>query len=240
MPVLSIILPFYKKVQAFAKAVQRNKLYFNPNYEIVLLLDNPGESDEVIKIAKDNKGIQWSIFENKKAHEWRNPAKPINVGIKQARSDVTLILSPETLWLTDVPGQLLDKVNSAPSKYHFGAITLSQNISDITIESFETEKKWSCGSLCCRTEHLKAVRGYDESLDGWGADDDNIRRRLILNGIFAEHHPEIKLAHPKDSSALRKYSASTAARLKTLVNPTDPYTNTESWGADFDTLIYRT
>ena len=239
MPVLSIILPFYKRIQAFAKAVERNRSYFNPNYEIVLLLDNPGEADEVVEIAKSNRGIQWSIFENKVAHEWRNPAKPINVGIRQARSDVALILSPETVWLTDVPGQLLDKVKSTPSKYHFGAITLSQNSADITIESFDAEKQWSCGSLCCKTEHLKAVRGYDESLDGWGADDDNIRRRLILNGVFAEHHPEIKLAHPKDFSAPRKYSASTAARLGALVNPTDPSVNTDSWGTDFDTLIYR-
>ena len=239
-PVLSIILPFYKKTEAFAKTVERNKVFFNPNYEIVLLLDAPGDAQEVVQIARANNGVRWSIFENPNPHDWRNPAKPLNVGIRKARSDVSLILSPETLWLTDVPGELLAHTQLNPGKYHYGNITLSQKFEEISAETFDTAEQWSCGSLCCKTQHLRDVGGYDESLDGWGADDDNIRRRLILNNIYAQNHPSTKLAHPKDSSPHRKYSTSTRARLKDLVNPTEAVVNTDNWGRDFDTLIYRT
>ena len=239
-PALSIILPFFKKAEAFAKAVERNRVFFNPNYEIVLLLDSPGDALAAIEIAKNNKSIRWSIFENSTPHEWRNPAKPLNVGIRKARSDVSLILSPETVWLTDVPGELLVHATLNPNKYHYGSITLAQKFEDIALETFDSVQQWSCGSLCCKTQHLRDVGGYDESLDGWGADDDNIRRRLILNKIYAQHHPKTKLAHPADSSPHRKYSTSTRERLKALVNPTDAVVNDENWGRDFDKLIYRT
>jgi len=87
---------------------------------------------------------------------------------------------------------------------------------------------------------LEAVGGYDESLVGWGADDDNLRARLALNGVYGQLHKAAQLLHPPQVEGHRFYSADTASRLRSLVHPTVARVNGDNWGRDFDKIVLQT
>lgn len=44
------------------------------------------------------------------------------------------------------------------------------------------------GSLCCRTRDFVSVRGYDEMIEGWGFEDQDLRERLKLLGLREIHY----------------------------------------------------
>ena len=237
---LTILLPFYKRVDAFAIALQNNARFIRANTEVLLVQDDPSDLSELLALVGKYPNIHWQIQSNLVEHSWRNPAKPLNVGIRKARAPVIFIASPETIWLTDVPNILFEKCNAQPKKHHYGDIVLSPNGILPSIDEFQKASRLSCGSLCVRKEHLEQVRGYDESLQGWGADDDNLRRRLQASKIYAEKHPEAMSVHFNGSNKHRFYSADTEQRLRELLNPQELAPNSENCGKDFDNLVYLT
>jgi len=237
---LTILLPFYKRVEEFTRALQYNARFIQPNTEVLLVQDDPSDLKELLALVESYPNIHWQVQSNLIEHTWRNPAKPLNVGIRKARAPVIFIASPETIWLTDVPNILFQKCMEQPKRHHYGEIVLSTGDSIPSLEGFQKASKLSCGSLCVQKEHLERLRGYDESLQGWGADDDNLRRRLHDNGVYAERHSEAMSVHHNGSGKHRFYSEDTKQRLKELVNPSELAPNSENWGKDFDNLVYLT
>ena len=237
---LSIVIPFFKRVQEFADALQANSRFFSRSKEIVLVLDEPESENGVLNLCREHTNIHWRVVINRKDHPWRNPAKPINVGVKQASSEVVFITSPETRWLTDVPSLLLQGVLKSDKQYHIGTIVFANPEEVTTKEAFDAHTgKMKCGSLCVRKKHLEEINGYDESLVGWGADDDNVRKRLWKHGVFAVHNQEALLVHPKMVGNHRKYSESTSKNLNKILNPDSAKANPSGvWGEDFNEVIY--
>ncbi len=237
---LSIILPFYRRAAIFERTLQRNREFFRPDYEVLVVMDDPEGVDDVLRIAAENPEVNWKIVLNELAHEWRNPAKALNVGIRQARAEVVLVGSPETVWISDVPGLLLPKAQQEPRHIHYGEITFTDPFKIHCAADLDGKVKYSCGSMCTKKTNLEAVAGYDESLVGWGADDDNLRARLALSGVHGRLHKEVQLVHPPQTEKHRFYSADTAARLLELVKPVDARANGDTWGRDFDKIILET
>jgi hypothetical protein len=237
---LTILLPFYKRVEEFSSALQNNARFIRPNTEVLLVQDDPSDLKELLALVGAYPNIHWQIQSNSAEHAWRNPAKPLNVGIRKARAPIIFIASPETIWLTDVPNILWQRCVEQPNKHHYGEIVLASEGGIPSIESFKQASKLACGSLCVRKEHLERLHGYDESLQGWGADDDNLRRRLHKGEIYAAKHPEAMSVHHNGNGKHRFYSADTEQRLRELLNPQELAPNSENWGKDFDNLVYLT
>lgn len=241
MPRLSIVIPFFKRLAAFRKALSHNKQFASPDYEIVLVLDEPSEEKGILELCAETPEFHWKVLINRKDHEWRNPSKPLNVGLRQARSETVLVVSPETTWVTDVPGLLLRGCEQQPKGYHFGSLQGNHAGRIPTAREFDLMMNAShCGSICVRKEHLEAINGYDESLVGWGGDDDNLRARLWRMGVMPHHHKEARLVHPIHRETSRVHSSDTRARLRDIVRPTEPLANVGvGWGEDFNEVIFE-
>ncbi len=81
------------------------------------------------------------------------------------------------------------------------------------------------GSICVYRKAVEFIQGYNEAFEVWGADDDDLRRRLRrvhLSELRVEDakaiHIEIKPTRPVDQPS---------------INPTLPFNPQPEWGTDF-------
>lgn len=234
-PRLSIVMPFFRRIEALRAAYAVNSRWFDEGIEVVIANDDPSDMDALVEFVRSQHG-RWRVVQNLRGHDWRNPAKAINVGVRHAAADVVLIVSPETRFVSNVPQILLEATHAQPAHYHFGEVAFGEQA---TPASFRDLKRWTCGSLCVHRRALNEIGGYDESLVGWGGDDDNVRARLRLHGVFGVRHESAMLLHPCMSGSHRVYSSDTKQRLREIVKPSMArWTPGDDWGRDFDHILY--
>jgi SCP-2 sterol transfer family/N-terminal domain of galactosyltransferase len=247
---LSIILPFYKRIEAFKEAMTFNHSKLMSTHErsteVVLVLDEPTEEVDILELVGRYGQISWRIIINRRDHEWRNPAKVINVGIRHAKGAFVLTMSPECLHVTDVPHILFNSISSSNKYFAVGQLRECKR-EDIyekgLVQAFESGwgKKNYYGSICSSRAVLEAIRGYDESNKTWGGDDDNLRARMILYGLEKKRVIEAKVIHPVDLP----HPGRDILKIKTWDEreacffPSSAIANNESWGREFDEIIYE-
>jgi hypothetical protein len=122
---LSMVMPFYQRAAVFRETFAANRRFIPDNAEVVVVMDDPEGAEEVVAFAGQQAG-KWLVVLNELAHAWRNPAKAINVGIRLSAGSHILVVSPETEFLTDVPGVLFTAATERPTHYHFGEITMGK------------------------------------------------------------------------------------------------------------------
>lgn len=59
---------------------QKHKFIERNGIEVVIVLDTPSESDELLDFISHYPSVNWRVVMNEKPHSCRNPAKPLNVG----------------------------------------------------------------------------------------------------------------------------------------------------------------
>ncbi len=235
---LSIILPFYHKLEEFKQTLPHNKQFFADGMELIIPIDEP-DSEPALKefLDSQNLPIPYIIRSNKKAHEWRNPAKVINVGIKLSSKDKILVMSPETLCISNLYKELYDRCtlhNFTLGRVGWVSLNCIQR-SGIDYEQgilhslFKSNPTDYYGSICVFKQSLELVQGYNEAFEVWGADDDELRQRLTQNYIEPLRvdsakalHIEIKQTRPLSS-------------IQGRFNPnlTIPFNPQPEWGTDF-------
>lgn len=242
---LSIIMPFYKKMQEFRKVFPQNRRYVERNgIEVVVVLDAPDERDELLEYIKQYPFVNWRIVMNDKPHGWRNPAKPLNVGIRHASKKYVLVCSPESEMLTDVPLILRKTFEDYPHYPHYaiGRVCFAddEQVSEKTFDSF---KNIPFGSIMFERAHAEQIHGYDETFSKWGGDDNNFRSRLDMNGIGELYINEAMMVH-RDIGTEGKERRSVPFEktpndvLRHYFFPDKAVANDESWGQDFGNVIF--
>lgn len=203
---LSVILPFYRKLTEFRQVLPMNAGYLaRTGIEVVIVMDDPGEEDELLEFLAGFPSICWKVIVNDWAHEWRPPCVAINVGIRHCAGQTVLICSPESAFVTDVPGHALLIGSSQPEVVALGQVAWAC-FSDLkeghTLEALHARgtKNVSAlalyyGSIVVPRIALESIRGYDESQVAWGGDDDNVRIRLEMAGYRLQACPQIRLLH---------------------------------------------
>lgn len=250
---LSVVLPFYRKLLEFRRVLPENARWLaRDGLEVVVALDEPSEEVGLVELAGRYPGIRWKIVVNDAPHDWRPPCRAINVGLRHAEGTWVFVASPESAFAGDAPGIALDAVKDFPGGVAVGRVefahfrdlrwgrSTAQHFAAIatprpTIESYY-------GSICATRDAFEAIRGYDESLAGWGGDDDNVRIRLEMAGgtilacdavrllhlSFDERRNGENPRHVRDpADALAKCSPAAA-----VANPD------AEWGADFARVAY--
>lgn len=242
---LSIVIPFYKKMKEFRRVFPLNRKYFERNgIEVILVLDCPNEKDELLDYIKQYPFINWKVIYNDKQHEWRNPAKPINVGIKHATKDYIMICSPESEFFSDVIYILRNTLENYPKHFAIGKVCFTENDLPISAENLKDLRFIPFGSIMVKKEYLYQIKGYDENLIKWGGDDNNIRARLEYIGIQKLFLPEAILLHRDiDNEAGKKrreykYKEITNETVRHFFYPLQSVANKEMWGNDFCNIIY--
>lgn len=239
---VSIIMPFYKRLEAFKLALPKNASFFQRNgVEIILLLDDPKEEKELLKFVELYPFINFKIIINRKKHEWRNPCKVLNVGIRHASFKYVLVLDPEVELITDVVYQLRYIISYHPNTFATGVVAFideKDNINELK------DINWMpYGSIMVAKHDLINIRGYDESFKKWGGEDDQIRRKLNLYGLKKMELVDAKTIHrDKDSDGHKERSSRIdkmpIRHLKYIFHPKNPIYNENDWGLDFKESIW--
>ncbi len=239
---LSIIMPFYKRVESLALSLIYNEQHLaKPGIELVLCLDEPTQEQEVIALMKSYTNISCKVIVNDNDHTWRNPSKAINVGILNASGRHCLVMSPESIFANDLPSELSHVIKEVSS----GAFSVGQILwmtkQDLRIPLVNMYKDSTdltfYGSICVPTIYLKSIRGYDETNLLWGADDDNIRKRLQLHGLNKIECANAKMIHiavDKEPVKIRNNHET----MEELYSPKLAIVNDKDWGTDFKRIAY--
>ena len=238
---VSIVMPFYKKLDEMTLALPLNAPFFQRNgIEIVLVLDEDSQQDGVLALIEEYPFINWRVVVNHLPHEWRNPAKAINVGIRHATKKYVMVCSPESEFYTDAIYLLRNTLEEYPEHFAVGtvAFTLYGEEQPDYLYSYVPY-----GSIMAEREHLMFVSGYNEQLTRWGGDDDNIRARLEIAGIKKLIVPEVKLHHREKDKLGKEKRTEKRAQITTadeieIYYPNSIKINDDYWGRDFDDVIY--
>lgn len=242
---LSLVIPFYKKMEEFRRVLPKNRPYFERNgIEVVLILDCPDEKEELLDYIKSYPFINWKVICNEQPHEWRNPAKPINVGIKNSSKEYIMVCSPESEFFSDVIYILRNALENYPKHFAIGRVCFTEDNDSITDNELDKLHFIPFGSIMVKKEYLYQIKGYDENLFKWGGDDNNIRARLEYIGVQKLFVPEAMLLHRDINNEAGKRRRE--YRFKDLPNaairhyfyPSKSVANEGEWGKDFDDIIY--
>ena len=242
---LSIIMPFFHKMAQFRKIFPINHKYFERNgIEVILVLDTPDEKDELLSFIIQYPFVNWKIIMNDKPHPWRNPSKPLNVGIRAATKKYIMVCSPESEMLTDVP-YILRKTFEDYSQYpHFaiGRVYFADD-EQVSIEELNTKTTYPYGSIMFEKQSVELIHGYDENLIKWGGDDTNLRIRLEMDGVNELYisdaimvHRDIDIVSKKRRISL--YDTASNDMYRNLIYPRTAVANDINWGRDFNNVLY--
>ena len=246
---LSVILPYYKKLREFERVLPWNAPWWSrADIEVLLVLDEPSEEAGLLALLARWPGIRWRVIVNDAPHDWRPPCMSINVGLRQARGEHVLILSPESACVGDLPAYVLAVLAAHPDGAAIGRVCFTRFDALRAGESFAEHFEANMtpvlhlhtfyGSIATRRETLLAVGGYDESFTGWGGDDDNVRVRLEMAGYRVLACPQQRVLHfsfedrPKTQYDIEEdFLKCSPAQAR--ANPGD------DWGRAFDRLAFQ-
>lgn len=245
---VSVVLPYYKKLRDFKITLLKNHFYFQRNgIEVILVLDEPSEQCELLSYLKNYPMINWRVIVNEHPHEWRNPSKAINVGIKNATKKYILVMGPDSEMASDVIFLMRQMSHYYEKCFFVGRVAFIDYDYIPSEQDLRSFHYWDYGSIFAEKEFFVAVGGYDEGYEKWGGDDDNIRARLERYGLRKIKINKCLLLHREnkiDLENLRKNDKNIIINqnpkaLKQSFYPHNHIANlTKKWGEDFNKLIW--
>lgn len=241
---ISVVMSFYKKMKDFRRVLPINAPYFQRNgIEVIIALDEPTECEELLEFIKEYPGINWRIIVNRQDHEWRNPCKAWNVGIRHATKKYILVVDPECEFLTDVIYHLKYAAETYDNYFYVGRVTFVDFNYKAEPDTAETGTFISYGSILTKKEHIEKVCGYTETFSIWGGEDDNLRAKLTHIGIKKATVATALILHREDEA-----DGANSRMLKTLALPAEVYDKAftpdeqdfinPNWGNDFSEVSY--
>lgn len=236
---VSVVLPFYKKMEEFRKALPLNAPFFQRNgIEVIICLDDDSEESELLQFISTYPLINWKLIVNHREHVWRNPSKTINVGIKHATKKYILVCSPESEFYTDAIKIMRTYLEYYDRHFAVGRVAfVDYDKKEIDDHLFSHP----FGSIMVEKEYLSAIGGYDETLDKWGGDDNNVRARLELLGVRKLYLPDVKLVHRERKIELKSRKKKTdrvpIEMWKDIFLPSQ-IKNSDNWGEDFNDVVF--
>ncbi len=252
-PALSIILPFFRKLDEFRKVLPLNLPYFErPDREVILVLDENTEEGALLALLQQHPRVHWKVIVNDVPHAWRPPCKAINVGLRGAAGRHVLIASPESAFVGDVPAHMLELMRRFPDAIAIGRVAFTGFADILDGRTLEQHFEASIppklllttfyGSICGPRSAFESVRGYDEEFTGWGGDDDNLRVRLEMAGFKLLASPHIRLLHlsfESRTAGVNSHFAFDAEADRLKCSPTTALANAAAdWGRDFTRISF--
>ncbi len=187
---LSVVIPYWRKLQEFRHVLPLNAPFLaREDVEVLVCLDEPTQEREVVHLVAGTAGLKATVLVNDEDHPWRAPTKSINVGIRAARGDLILVISPETAFSGDVPSRVISACDAVPG----GTVVGRLSFNTIRRDALVRAGLW--GNICAPRAVLEEIRGYDESFTKWGGDDVDVRRRIQLAGYAIYSDEDVRVVH---------------------------------------------
>jgi hypothetical protein len=252
---LTVVVPFYKRYDEFIFSFEKNQCFYNSNYQIVLVLDEPTQKDLVLGFVKTKETLtNWKVLINENDHDWRNPAKALNVGIKNSDSEMILVLSPETIMINNVIEKFMSTICLSKLKSFAIGKTYDSNMQEIGNYLHEENffiTNCHCrgfhGSIMFHKKYADSIGGFDEKLEYWGGDDYDFRKRMILYGIKKIEVNDsvcVHVDHKKVNDEKKWINIKNAVerdKLSRIIHYAVNYRANEGieWGTSFDKIIFE-
>jgi len=198
--IASVIIPSYKRSKLLEKGLESlSQQKSNYPFEVIVL--NDGVIDETEKVCnkyKDKLNIRYIFTGHRNISKdvWRVPGFSINVGVKQADSDIIILSSPEIFYMEkDIIERIL-----TPLLNNSKLLVIPYGKNDVYGKILQALKAGSpidfsmyhklrhnlpvflpfCMGM--RKENFVDIGGYDEDFTGYCWDDNDIIDRLIMSG----------------------------------------------------------
>ncbi|WP_316747199.1 glycosyltransferase family 2 protein [Pedobacter gandavensis] len=240
----SVVMSFYKKMKDFRRVFPVNAPYLERNgIEVIIALDEPTECEELIEFIKGYPNINWRVIVNRNDHEWRNPSKAWNVGIRHATKKFILIVDPECEFLTDIVQHLKDAAEMYKNYFYVGKVAFVDYAYKASPHSAETQSFSKIGSILTRKTDIEKVSGYTEAFNIWGGEDDNLHAKLKKIGIRKADVATALLLHREektDGTDIRahKILALPTNLINKAITPDEQDFIDPNWGRDFKEVCF--
>lgn len=189
MPSISIVITTYRRDKQLA--ITLGSISGNPE-EVIVVDDASQESTEAICRAHGATYIQRL---DRPDVEFSNPAVPINIGLRAAKSDVVILQNAECRHDSNVVEQFRERV-----KENTAVFAKVQSLNrDGSFETWYTAPAiaerpyFFCGAMF--RKHFLELGGMDENFAGPGYDDDDFAVRMQAAGIKREFAGDILVTH---------------------------------------------
>jgi glycosyltransferase involved in cell wall biosynthesis len=172
-----------------------------PPIQVEIIIVNDGsEEDKTKAVIKKFTDLGLDIKyiftgqRNEKEIQMRNPAIPMNIGIKQASAEVVILTCPEILHQKNTLERIINplkkskKTLSIPNHMYFDNTGIYTNLvkegkcANINLCSHETEHNTMPFLLGIWKKELIDIGGYDEDFgEGYALEDNDLMSRLVKN-----------------------------------------------------------
>ncbi len=239
---VSIVMPFYEKLNDFKKVLPKNAQYFQRNgIEIVIVLNDSNEEKDLLKFIKKYPFINFKILINRKSHQKYNYGKVLNVGIRAASFDYILILNPKVELINDIIYKLRYVMSFYPKTFVSG-INTSINYNDT---NSDLTKKWEFNeSIMVKKSDLLSIKGYNENFEDCIVQNEQVSRRLELSGVQKMKILDAKMVYVKENDDKHTESSNIKSQISTkflkyLLFPKKTIFNNYNWGKSFNEIIWN-
>ena len=186
------------------------------DFETIIINDGiEDDTERICNLYHNRLNIKYLFTgqRNNKEIKFRSPSIALNIGIKQATGDIIILTCPEVFYLNETIKKIIaplltnKKILSTPNFVYFdntnqltnklfSSPKIPKNFMDMIEHSTARCKYGRKLPLCMGMykQELLKIGGYDEDFTGWGADDDDIVERLVLNGLNY-HYTNAKIIH---------------------------------------------
>ncbi len=212
---ISLILPSYKRPELLNLGLWSiSKQNFLKKFELEIIVLNESRDKETEGVCKyySSKFNIRHIFSNPK-NEIRNVVFSSNIGIKQAKGEIIILSCPEMFHLNNtfelIINPLLNdkKIISVPNyiffdtgeikKYLYMHLTLDipkQLLNNLTLNNHNKYSATLPFFMALYKQELLDIGGYNQNLIGIAGEDDDLVKRLIVNGL-KYYHSDISIIH---------------------------------------------
>jgi len=177
---VSIVMSTYNRA-ALLKTTLKSIVKQNfPSYEIVVVDD--GNDTETSALCAEF-SCKYFKLNRTQTGQFKNPARPLNVGIRNSCGDIIIIQNPECMHVEE---DLIKKLTS-----------LVTNTNAVFCRTWSLSPWGDVGQLYCGKElprpfffcgaikrfWLEKIRGFDEDFVDYGYEDDDLAARLKREGV---------------------------------------------------------
>jgi glycosyltransferase involved in cell wall biosynthesis len=183
---VTIVVPVFNRRDALAQTLY--PIYLGSRLTTEIIIVNDGSTEEIRSAILIPPFSDLRYIRLDRPGQWKNPGRALNVGLRLAQGEVTIICHNGIVPEGDAIDRLYDAVIVSPDTATLARIEENrQEVSGSKLPYF------LLGAMGRR--HFQEVRGYDEDFTEYGYEDDDLAVRLIAKGIKFVHRSDILGTH---------------------------------------------